>query len=77
MFELTRQWYMRLRRCRTSGRKVLIEYCVIGGVNDGEGHAHELGQLLSGRAVVLPVRARRNLPKPEQRSLCLPFLLSM
>ncbi|KAL2642085.1 hypothetical protein R1flu_009672 [Riccia fluitans] len=34
-------------------RKVFIEYIMIGGVNDSDEAAHQLGSLLSGRQVVL------------------------
>ncbi|KAL2613133.1 hypothetical protein R1flu_024825 [Riccia fluitans] len=36
-----------------SKRQVFIEYIMIGGVNDSDEAAHQLGSLLSGRQVVL------------------------
>jgi adenine C2-methylase RlmN of 23S rRNA A2503 and tRNA A37 len=35
-----------------SDTPVLVEYVVLGGVNDQPEHAHQLGQLLSGRKMV-------------------------
>jgi adenine C2-methylase RlmN of 23S rRNA A2503 and tRNA A37 len=37
-------------RART---RAMIEYCVLGGVNDEEAHAFELGELLRGRDVIV------------------------
>jgi hypothetical protein len=37
-------------RART---RAMIEYCVLGGVNDGEAHAVQLGELLDGRDVIV------------------------
>jgi 23S rRNA (adenine2503-C2)-methyltransferase len=33
---------------RQTGRRITIEYVVLGGVNDGPGHANRLGQILRG-----------------------------
>ncbi len=35
-----------------TGRKVFVEYVVLGGINDHEEHAHELGRLLVGSEVL-------------------------
>lgn len=37
-------WYY----LRTTGRRLTFEYALIGGTNDQDEHAHELGKLLSG-----------------------------
>lgn len=36
-----------------SKSKVFIEYVMLGTVNDGDAHAHQLGKLLQGRRVVI------------------------
>jgi 23S rRNA (adenine2503-C2)-methyltransferase len=41
---LTACWYY----LQKTGRRLTFEYALIGGKNDQEEHAHELGQLLSG-----------------------------
>eukprot|EP00462_Mataza_sp_D1_P022641 CAMPEP_0175128592 /NCGR_PEP_ID=MMETSP0087-20121206/5011_1 /TAXON_ID=136419 /ORGANISM="Unknown Unknown, Strain D1" /LENGTH=522 /DNA_ID=CAMNT_0016410665 /DNA_START=44 /DNA_END=1612 /DNA_ORIENTATION=+ len=38
-----------------TGRKMLLEYCLLRGVNDSEDVAHALGRLLQGRKVLLNV----------------------
>ena len=38
---------------RDTGRKILIEYCLLRDVNDSTSHANELGALLQGRNVTL------------------------
>jgi 23S rRNA (adenine(2503)-C(2))-methyltransferase len=58
---------------RDTGRKILVEYCLLRGVNDSMSHANELGALLQGRNVTLnlipynstAVEARYGTPDKE------------
>ena len=59
--------------CRDTGRKILVEYCLLRDVNDSTKYAHELGALLQGRNVTLnlipynstAVEARYGTPNKE------------
>ena len=57
-----------------SGRKVMIEYIVIGGTNDDEATAHQLGALLAGRNIFCNlVCGRTNCVWYRVSSLCRAF----
>ncbi|MBI4979858.1 MAG: 23S rRNA (adenine(2503)-C(2))-methyltransferase RlmN [Spirochaetes bacterium] len=54
---------------RRRGMKVLIEYVLIPGVNDGETHAHELCSYLRGLPVevnLIPYNPRKDSPWPRE-----------
>jgi len=57
-----------------TGRRITFEYALIGGRNDGEEHAHELGKLLSGMKCLvnlIPVNfvPERNLQRTPREQI--------
>ncbi|MGL4944440.1 MAG: 23S rRNA (adenine(2503)-C(2))-methyltransferase RlmN [Thermoguttaceae bacterium] len=53
---------------REVGRRVTMEYVLVGGVNDSESHAHALATLLAGRNYVVNLIPLNAIPDSPYRS---------
>ena len=50
-----------------SRKRILVEYVMLAGVNDGEEQAHQLGELLKGKDVVSGHKTLQKADSSEQR----------